>query len=211
MIRIVFFDMDGTLVEEDSSWRTLHRFLGTDHLARRALEKFSRGEISYEEFVMHDVRLWPKGLPRTFFEHVLSRVRIKPEAELVFNQLRDKGVLRVIVTSGLDVLAERVCKRLGADECVSNRMFFDERGCFTGIVKVNVDPSRKTEVLKQICEKYSTPLFEAAAVGDTVYDKSMFEAVAISILYVKPGVPPPKGHGAKYVVNNLKDIFSLIF
>lgn len=43
MIRIVFFDMDGTLVEEDSSWRALHRFLGTDHLARRALEKFSRG------------------------------------------------------------------------------------------------------------------------------------------------------------------------
>ncbi len=210
MIRIVFFDMDGTLVEDESSWRTVHRFLGTDHIARRALEKFSRGEISYEEFVKHDVSLWPRGLPRAFFEQVFSKVRVKPEAHWVFSRLGEKGVLRVIVTSGLDVLAERVCRMLAADGCVSNQMVFDSRGCFTGIVKINVDPSRKVDALKKVCEKYSIPLYETAAVGDTVYDKSMFKAVKTSILCAKPGAPPPDGHEAMFVVSNLKDIVELV-
>jgi HAD superfamily PSPase-like hydrolase len=210
MIRIVFFDMDGTLVQEESSWRTIHRFLGTDHLARRALEKFSRGEISYEEFVKHDVCLWPKGLPRVFFEQVFSRVMVKPEAHWVFKQLRKKGVLRIIVTSGLDVLAERVCRMLSADECVSNQMVFDAKGFFTGFVKVNVDPSRKTDVLNRMCEKYSIPLNEAAAVGDTVYDKSMFKTVKISVLCVKPGTTLPEDHGAKFIVRSLKEVVHLM-
>ncbi|MEM3078743.1 MAG: HAD-IB family phosphatase [Thermoproteota archaeon] len=210
MVRIVFFDMDGTLVEEESSWRSVHRFLGTDHLARRALERFSRGEISYEEFVKHDVNLWPKGLPRSFFEQVFASVRVKPEALTVFNQLGSRGILRVIVSSGLDVLAERVCRMLAADECVSNRMVFDRKGFFTGIVEINVDPSRKMDVLSRVCAKYSIPLNEAAAVGDTVYDKSMFKAVKISILCVKPGVPVPDAHGAMFVVNSLRDIVQLI-
>lgn len=46
MIRILFSDLDGTLVEEESSWRLVHHLLGTDHIAARALEKFSRGEIT---------------------------------------------------------------------------------------------------------------------------------------------------------------------
>ncbi len=210
MVRIVFFDMDGTLVEEESSWRIIHRFLGTDHLARRALEKFSRREINYEEFVKHDVSLWPKGLPRSFFERVFSSVRVKPEAKMVFNQLKKKGVLRVIISSGLDVLAERVFRTLAADGYVSNRIVFDCKGFFTGVVEINVDPSRKMDVLTRMCEKYSIPLGEAAAVGDTANDKSMFKAVKISILCVKPGTVVPDAHGAKFIVSSLKDIVQLV-
>ncbi|MGC8831405.1 MAG: HAD-IB family phosphatase [Thermoproteota archaeon] len=210
MIRIIFFDLDGTLVEEDSSWRLLHRFLGTDDLATKALKKFSRGEINYEEFVKHDVGLWPKGLPKTFFEQIFSRARIRHDSRSLFKRLKEQGVLRVIVTSGLDVLAKKVCRELEADECVSNEMVFDAKDCFTGVVKVNVDPSRKAEVLTNICRKYSIPLNEAGAVGDTVYDKSMFKVVSMSILYVKPGMLPPKDHGAKHVVNNLEDVGRLV-
>lgn len=210
MIRIVFFDLDGTLVEEDSSWRLLHRFLGTDDLASKALEKFSEGEINYEEFVKHDVALWPKGLPKSFFEQVFSKAKIRIDAKNLFKQLKDKGVLRVIVTSGLDVLAKRVCKELEADECISNEMVFDAKNRFTGVVNVNVDPSKKAKVLKNICGKYSILLSEAAAVGDTVYDKSMFKVVGIPILYVKPGSLPPGDHGAKHVVSNLEEVMCLI-
>lgn len=210
MIRIVFFDMDGTLVEDNSSWQALHRFFGTDHLAARALERFSRGEINYLEFVKHDVGLWPKRLSKNFFEYFFSKVVIRPEARDMFRQLKDKGILRVIVTSGLDVLAKKVCESLEADECVSNEMIFDAEGLFTGFVKVNVDLSKKDEILTNICKKCSIPLNEAAAVGDTVYDESMFRVVGTSILYVKPSTFPPKGHSAKYIVSNLKEVIRLM-
>ncbi|MBO3799799.1 MAG: HAD-IB family phosphatase [Candidatus Brockarchaeota archaeon] len=209
MIRILFSDLDGTLVEEDSSWRVLHRFLGTDHLAAKALERFSRGEMDYEEFVKHDVGLWPKGLPRSFFEYVFSRVRIRQEAKSLFKRLKELGVLTVIITSGLNVLAERVCKELGADECISNEMVFDERGFFTGAVRVNVVPSKKARVLENVCKKYSIPISETAAIGDTIYDKSMFQATGFSILCAKQKVPSG-AYGAQYVVNTLEEASRLL-
>lgn len=209
MIKILFSDLDGTLVEEDSSWRVLHRFLGTDHLAAKALEKFSRGEIDYEEFVRHDVSLWPKGLPRSFFQYVFSRVRIRQEAKSLFKQLKELGILTVIVTSGLNILAERACKELGADECISNEMVFDEKGLFTGIVKVNVDPSKKAKVLENVCKKYSIHINETAAIGDTIYDKSMFQAVGLSILYTRRKVPL-EAYGAQYVVSTLEEALRLL-
>ncbi|MGQ9479081.1 MAG: HAD-IB family phosphatase [Thermoproteota archaeon] len=210
MIKIVFFDMDGTLVDEDSSWRAVHRFLGTDVKAAKALERFSRGEMNYEEFVEHDVGLWPKMLRRSFFEHVFSKVYIRQEAKTVFRRLKEKSVIRVIVTSGLNLLAERVSKELDADEYVSNEMIFDPQGFFTGDVKINVDPSSKGEVIGQLCDKYFIPFSEAAAVGDAVYDRSMFRAVNVSILYVKPGKRNQEPDLAKHVVESLEDILQLI-
>lgn len=209
MIKILFSDLDGTLVEEDSSWRVLHRFLGTDHLAAKALERFSRGEIDYEEFVKHDVSLWPKGLPRSFFQYVFSRVRIRQEAKSLFKQLKELGVLTVIITSGLNVLADRACKELGADECISNEMVFDDKGFFTGVVRVNVDPSRKSRALENVCKKYSILISETAAIGDSIYDKSMFQTVGLSILYAKQRVPL-ETHGAQYVVSTLEEASRLL-
>lgn len=209
MIRILFSDLDGTLVEEDSSWRVLHRFLGTDHLAAKALERFSRGEMDYEEFVKHDVNLWPKGLPRSFFQYVFSKVIIRQGAKSLFKQLKELGVLTVIVTSGLNVLAERVCKELGADECISNEMVFDDKGFFTGAVRVNVDPSKKASVLENVCKKYSISMSEVAAIGDTIYDKSMFQVAGLSILYAKQGIPL-EAYGAQYVVSTLKEALRLL-
>jgi len=157
MIRMLFSDLDGTLIEEESSWRMVHRFLGTDHLAAKALEKFSSGEINYEEFVKHDVSLWPKGLHRSFFEYVFSKAKIRREAKILFEKLKEFGVKRIIVTSGLNVLAERVCRELEADGYVSNEIVFDKEGFFTGVVNINVDPSNKSRVLEDICKNTPSP------------------------------------------------------
>ncbi|MEM1557012.1 MAG: HAD-IB family phosphatase [Thermoproteota archaeon] len=204
MIKMLFSDLDGTLVEEESSWRLVHRFLGTDYFAARALERFSRGEINYEEFVVHDVNLWPRRLHKSFFEYVFSKVKIREEAKSLFKQLKELGINRIIVTSGLNVLAEKVSRELDADECISNEMFFDEKGFFTGIVKINVDPSKKSRILRKICRKYSIPLSETVAIGDSVYDKSMFQVAGFSILYAKQKIPP-KIYGVHRVVDNLEE------
>lgn len=211
MIRILFSDLDGTLVEEESSWRLVHRFLNTDHIAAKALERFSKGEINYEEFVKHDVNLWPKGLPKSFFEYVFSKVRIRPSARNLFKQLKELGIKRVIVTSGLNVLAERICRELEADECVSNEMIFNEKGLFTGSVIVNVNPSNKARILEDICKKYSIPLKDSVAIGDTEYDESMFRIAGLSILLYKQGQSTPsEKFRASYVVNSLEEAASIL-
>lgn len=213
MIRILFSDLDGTLVEERSSWRLVHRFLGTDHIAARALERFSRGEITYEEFVKHDLNLWPKGLQKSFFEYIFSKVRIRPSAKNLFKQLKDLGVKRVIVTSGLNILAERICRELEADECVSNEMVFDEKGLFTGNVIVSVNPSNKAKVIQDICRKYSIPLEDSVAIGDTEYDESMFRITGLSILLLYKEQEQSilsKKFRASYVVNSLEEAASIL-
>lgn len=155
--------------------------------------------------------LWPKELSKSFFEYVFSRVKIRPDAKSLFDRLKKLGVKRVIVTSGLNLLAERICKELESDECYSNEMVFDEKGLFTGNIIINVDPSNKAKVLEEICRKYSIPLNESIAIGDTLYDKSMFRITGSSILYRKRGQETPlETYGTHYIVNSLEEVANLL-
>ena len=44
---LIAFDMDGTLVEEDSCWGVLHRHFGTQEGARRNLRAYERGDHTF--------------------------------------------------------------------------------------------------------------------------------------------------------------------
>jgi phosphoserine phosphatase len=50
-LKLIAFDMDGTITEVRSSWEYLHRRPGIwNRQAEKYQERFLAGEISYEEF-----------------------------------------------------------------------------------------------------------------------------------------------------------------
>lgn len=55
-LEIVVFDMDGVLVDTDSSWQFVHRKLNTDN--SNNLKQFLNHKISYPEFMKKDIELW---------------------------------------------------------------------------------------------------------------------------------------------------------
>ena len=58
-VELVVFDMDGVLVDFDSSWMMVHRAFGTDN--EESFQRYIRGEISFEEFMRSDIGKWGRA------------------------------------------------------------------------------------------------------------------------------------------------------
>ena len=55
-LKIVVFDMDGVLVDIESSWHFVHTAFNVSN--QDNLKRYLRGEIDYKEFMKRDIRLW---------------------------------------------------------------------------------------------------------------------------------------------------------
>ena len=60
-VRAVAFDCDGVLANNASSWQNIHEYFGTEN--SEMLAKFLRKEITDEEFVEDDLRMWREVQP----------------------------------------------------------------------------------------------------------------------------------------------------
>lgn len=166
------FDMDGTLIEVTSSWEFIHKILGTEEISSSYRRMYERGEISYSEWAFLDISAW-KGRD---FSEVLRRVdeiRITDNAEESIRMLKEHGFIVGVISSGVDVVAFKVCEKLGMDFCRSARLLI-EGNEVRGLIE-DLPPHRKGEILRGIALDYGIPLSRVAFVGDGESDLSVFE------------------------------------
>ncbi|MDH5702885.1 MAG: HAD-IB family phosphatase [Aigarchaeota archaeon] len=179
--RLVVFDMDGTLVEERSSWWKLHEYFGTTEGAVKNAEDFERGVINYEQWMIRDLALWGTDANIDVIDKVLSNYVLAKNAKLVVRELQKRGYETAIATSGLKVLADRVGKDLGIRHVVANELLFDDEGYLTGEVVASVDPRKKHEALNPLLELLGVSLGECVAVGDSSYDREILRNCGLGI------------------------------
>ncbi len=209
-IAIVLFDMDGVLARIKSSWAYLHKYFGVDREAEEIKRLYEEGRIDYIEWMRLDTSLWAKArggcVPRSELEEALSRVPIDPYLPRLGYELHRRGLLIGIVSSGIDLLARRVARRLGADVWVANRLSFDKRGCLVpgGVPLVGTD---KVPVTRRILGELGIPPERAMFVGDSVFDRSVMRLVGYPVAY---GDCPKLDGVAKCRVYRLDEIPSLV-
>ena len=56
--KLVIFDVDGTLVKQNSSWVTIHEYFKVDHLVYNHLKEYQKGIIDYSTFMKKDIGLY---------------------------------------------------------------------------------------------------------------------------------------------------------
>lgn len=180
--KLAGFDLDGTLLEEDSSWAAIHRFYGTTRESQHSLKLYSDGKIDYVEFMRRDIAAWPKGVTLAEVEAILSGYKIRREAPETLRELRRKGIEPAIVTSGIDILAEKVAEELGVKHWIANGLRFDSSGRIlpTGIGKV--DPTRKDQAYVSMLRSLGMDPKETIAVGDTIYDLAFLRSAGKGFL-----------------------------
>lgn len=214
-IRAAAFDMDGVLTKWRSSWRALHEYFGSLSLVSESndAEKFLRGEITYEEWMRRDLEAIIKafGRPPTKEEIIkaFSRYELIEGAKDLVNFLKGRGVYTLIVSGGIDLLAEIVRKELGIDAAFANRLVFDEKGYLIpkGIEVVN--PLKKGEFLKKLSRQLRIPLSEFMYVGDSEWDFEALNAVGYPILLNYGEVKPP-AESRYLTVNTLYEIMKFL-
>jgi len=182
LILLAAFDLDGTLLEDDSSWAAIHRHFGTPERGAASLKLYTAGRIDYREFMRRDISCWPRGLTKREIEGILAGYRLRTEAPAVVRGLRERGIDVAIVTSGIDILAENVAEDLGIEHWVANGLKFDSMGILQRTGVGRVDPRRKDVAYLRLLESLRISSNRTIAVGDTIYDRSFLRSARMGFI-----------------------------
>ena len=192
-VRLAAFDLDGTVLEHNSSWVAIHRHFGTEHKAATSLRLYTEGRIDYHEFMRRDIASWPKGVKREEIASVLSDYKVRREAPYVFRELRSRGITTALVTSGIDILAREVAADLEIDHWVANGLRFDRSGKLLPKGVGRVDPTRKDIAYRSLLSRIGVPSKKTIAVGDTIYDLAFLRSAGMGFMLAHTTrVPDPK-------------------
>lgn len=181
---LVLFDMDGTVVDEKSSWEWLHEHFGVSNEKNWA--RYQAGEISDEEFMASDIALWcvdGRRIHRDEVEAILRKAPIMPGTRELVTELKRAGVATAIMSGGLDVLARRVCLETGIDMYVANGLVTDPDGWIAGQGICVVEIRDKGRPTRDLLRLLGVAPERAAAVGNSIWDSTMFREVGFSIAF----------------------------
>jgi phosphoserine phosphatase len=177
-IRLVVFDLDGTLTPVDSLWSYLHEAFGTWEYGKVAAQKYRRGEISYKEWAETDSQYWA-GAPVSQVLQVLEKIPYRQGVRRVFEELKMREIKTAIVSAGLSLLTDKVGQDLGADFTLANELQTND-GRLTGGIVVKVSVSEKRKIIERIASQVGVPLAEVALVGDRANDLPNPECLKIA-------------------------------
>jgi HAD superfamily PSPase-like hydrolase len=203
-MKVVVFDMDGTLIAE-SSWELLHTYFRADpkKVNQNKTEYFSQ-RIDYTTWMEKDIELWNSPSIEDICKG-LSSFTLEPYAKEVVTCLKGKGIIPCIVSSGIKVLASMVGETLGIDPAFifANSLIL-QNGTLKGVL--TVEPYQKDKIVTTISRVLAVPLAEFAAVGDASPDVSMFKAAALTFAY--NAKDDTIVEAADYVLTDLRDLLS---
>lgn len=192
-IRLAAFDMDGTVLEHNSSWVAIHQHFGTGRKAATSLRLYTEGKIDYKDFMRRDIASWPRNITRDEIADILSGYKIRQEAPTTLSELKSRGIKTALVTSGIDILAKKVAEELEIDFWIANGLKFDGKGILLPDGVGRVDPTRKDIAYEKLLSKVGIPSKSTIAVGDTVYDLAFLKSAALGFMLAHTTrVPDPE-------------------
>lgn len=205
--KLVAFDMDGTLIEEDSCWWIIHRHFGAHEKAIQNLRSYERGEIDYVEFMRRDIALWQPRPHISQIEKILKDIQPTPSAGDVISEINRRGYQLTMITGGIDILAERIARQLGIQRVLANGLAVDGRGYLTGEGIFRVEPCQKHEILAKLANELGMTLDECVAVGDSKYDSNFLKHAGLAVAI---GDDSTLTEVADVVISDIKDFPQLL-
>ncbi|MGB6681171.1 MAG: HAD family phosphatase [Candidatus Bathyarchaeia archaeon] len=168
IVKLVIFDLDGTITRSPNIWQHLHSELGTWKWAKNYAQKYQNGEISYEEWAKLDCSLW-KGTKLERILQITSEIKYFDGATETIGQLKKAGIKVGIVSAGISFLAEKVGKDLNVDVVMSNDLKISN-DVITGEIETNVSIDNKKSIIQDIAQSMFLTMSEVVVVGDHVFD-----------------------------------------
>jgi phosphoserine phosphatase len=180
-IKLVFFDVDGTLLQA-YSWQHIHHELGTWNHAKKHHDQFFKNQITYEEWARLDAALW-KNQPLTKITQIISQIPYTEGAEQTLKTLKRRGIRTYLLSAGLAQAAERIRRETGAVGGYTANNLTVRDGLLTGEVEVNVSFNNKDEHVQRILRQFNLRAEDCAAVGDDPTLIPLFKKVGLAIAF----------------------------
>lgn len=205
--KLVIFDMDGVLVDIDSSWHHVHHKLNVD--STKNLQKYLAAEIDYSEFMRRDIRLWGR-CHIDDIRNMFSNVPLMNGAKATAQELKNRGYKLAILSAGISLLAERVQKELEIDYVFANKLSIDKDGYLTGEGEAMVDLLSKEISLIKLIEYAGVNANQCVALGDSEFDVPMFKCVGLSIAFNSSDDSTKKAADKIVEIKDLRAILPLL-
>ena len=180
MIKLVVFDLDNVIIDGEAI-DEIGKLANVEEDIAEITEKAMQGEIDFETSIKDRVQLL-EGTSIEDIEKVACDLPLMPGAEKTINCLKDNDVDVAIISGSFDVVADKVCDKLGVDTVYTNS-FTVEDGKLTGEVTGPLVSGSKLDVLKDHVEEAGITLDEVVAVGDGANDISMIESAGCGIAF----------------------------
>jgi phosphoserine phosphatase len=179
--RIVFFDMDMTLLDMELI-DEMAAAAGVREEVARVTQKAMRGDIDFEESLRQRVALL-KGLDRAALERIRSNIRYSEGVDILVATLKRLGYALGVVSGGFQYFADHVMDELGLDFAYANRLEF-KGDIVTGRVSGKViDDAEKAKIINRVSTQRGILLDQAVAIGDGANDRLMLGQAGLGIAY----------------------------
>jgi phosphoserine phosphatase len=180
-IKLVVFDVDGTLTKHSSIWWRIHELFGTTVEGKMYYDQYFAGEISYDQWADYDAALW-KDKPVEIVMETVRAAKLVPGAVETISILKENSIETAILSGGLDIMADDIGRRLSIDYVLTNKLH-QRNGLLTGTVDNLVAWGGKAKEISKINDYFGVTLEDTAFVGDGRNDVSVFNVVGLSIAF----------------------------
>jgi len=179
--RLVFFDMDSTLVDMEIIDEMAQR-AGVFKEVSRITEKARRGDVDFEEALTQRVALL-KGLKVEELEKIRNEMKLSEGAEDLVETLKRLGYKLGLVSGGFDYFSDYLKGRLGLDFAFANQLEI-KNGALTGKVSGSiVDNTFKAKIVNMVASREGVLLDQTVAIGDGANDVLMLGQAGLGIAY----------------------------
>jgi phosphoserine phosphatase len=185
--RLIFFDMDSTLVDMEIIDEMARR-AGVYREVSRITEKAMRGDFDFEESLIQRVALI-KGLAVSELTEIRDNMRLSQGVEELTTTLRWLGYKLGVITGGFDFFSDYLKEKLGFDFAFANKLEI-KNDILTGrVVGPIIDAAQKARIVNQTSCDQGILLDQTVVVGDGANDALMLGQAGLGIAYnAKKGV-----------------------
>ncbi|MGD8413974.1 MAG: phosphoserine phosphatase SerB [Candidatus Latescibacterota bacterium] len=205
--RIVFFDMDQTLLDMEVI-DEMAAAAGVGGEVSRVTQKAMRGDLDFEESLRQRVALL-KGLDRAALERIRSNLRLSEGSELLVSTLKRLGFVLGVVSGGFMFYAGHLEETLGLDFAYANELEFKGDKLTGRVIGEVVDDAKKAKIVNRESAKRGIPLDQAVAIGDGANDRLMLGQAGLGVAY-NAGRGLERSAGSKLARNKLKNILYIL-
>lgn len=197
-MKICFFDMEGTLLEKNSSldngkvapsaWTVLAKEISEACYIEEEITKdlwLTNKYISYTLWMKETVEIQIKhGMNRSHLQTVLSQAKLQKGAVELINFLKEQGYLTVLISGGFKELADLTQRKLKIDHAYSAcEYFFDKNGSVEHFNLLPTDEEGKLVFMKHLASEYNSELESCIFIGDGKNDVFIAKNVGTSIAF----------------------------
>jgi phosphoserine phosphatase len=179
--RLVFFDMDSTLVDMEVIDEMARR-AGVGREVSRITEKAMRGDFDFEQSLIQRVALL-KGLKVEELVDIRQNMPLSPGVAELTTTLKWLGFKLGVVTGGFDFFAEHLKETLKLDFAFANRLEIKDGALSGRVLGEVIDAVGKAQLVSQTACAQGIGLDQVVVVGDGANDALMLGQAGLGIAY----------------------------